>query len=397
MEKRAYKNGFREVMKHSPVCVQKFLTSAKIRRLREHLMTEADLLACENNTEACAKIVNIYKKRYPRENKKLQENMKDVFEHNPRIRTGFQREEMKADMEFCWFAYGFRPDEYMFLDLGGGNKSVDKRRSFVSDRERAAFRFSVNNFTEWILSDKAEVYKRFGEYYKRDALCIDRQTKYEDFQHFINKHPSFVQKYVSSTKGAAVRLKNRDKIGNPKEYFKKLKSQGKYLLEERIEQSNELNAFSTSVNNIRVSTFYTRDGIELICGFFTLGQKGTFVVNATIGCVFAAIDVKSGKICSEGCDEFGNRYETHPDSGITIKGYQLPDWDEAKEICLKIAAKMPQIKYVSFDLAHTTKGWVIIEINPSGQLLHQAGTLTGFKPELKSIIDRMDTIVPFSI
>lgn len=359
-------------MKHTPMCVHRLFTNGKIHKLREYLMTQEDLEKCEKDPQIRPEVVERYKKKYPAAAKTLAKKMDDVFKNNPRVGTGAQRERIKQDMEFCWFGYGFHPDEYMFYDLAGENQSIDKRRAFVSEQERVAFRFSVNDFTEWILSDKAEVYKHFSKYYKRDAVCIDRHTDYADYERFLQKHPSFVQKYVSSSRGAAVQLKNVEKIGDIKQYFKQLRAEGKFLLEEKIEQSDYLNAVSKSINNIRVSTFYTKDGIEPICGFFTLGKGSTFVVNATIGCVFSTIDVKTGRICSDGVDEFGNRYKVHPDSGITINGFQLPEWDEAIKICTEIARQMPKIKYVSFDLAHTNAGGVgllLKSIHPGSSLI----------------------------
>ena len=128
-----------------------------------------------------------------------------------------------------------------------------------------------------------------------------------------------------------------------------------------------------------------------------MGKRDNFVVNATNGCVFASIDCNTGIIESEGGDKYGNRYKIHPDSGLEIKGFQLPDWDAAIQLCINAASLLKNYGFVSFDLAHTNKGWDIIEINPSGQLLHQAGTLKGYREDLKLIIEDMDQITPYKI
>ena len=128
-----------------------------------------------------------------------------------------------------------------------------------------------------------------------------------------------------------------------------------------------------------------------------MGTAGTFVVNATIGCVFASINCRTGLIESDGCDEQGSRYEIHPCSGMKIKDFQLPEWDEAIKLCKEVAAKLENFAYVSFDLAHTVNGWDIVEINPSGQFLHQAGTLVGFRDELGKLIDEMEQVAPYKL
>ena len=305
-------------------------------------------------------------------------------------------EAIKKDMEFCWFAYGFHPDEYMFFDLGGVNKDAEKRRSFVSEQERWCFRFSVNDFSDPLMSDKADTFKRFSKYYHRNELAVDKNTKLEDLKRFLDGKEEFVQKYVSSSRGQAVKLICTADI-QPEKYLNELKSKGHFLLEDKIIQSQELNQFGPSIHNIRVSTFRTRDGILPVCGFFTMGTKDTFVVNATIGCVFASIDCKTGLIESDGCDELGNRYSVHPSSKMPIKGYKLPSWDEAIDLCIEIAKQLENFEYVSFDLAHTEKGWDVIEINSSGQFLHQAGTLIGFRDELYQLIEKMDQIAPYRL
>lgn len=396
MDKRAVKKKFREVMMHTPVEVHKAMTREKMRRLGVHLMAESDLRVCEENEGAREKIVWEYKERFPKQTRKLHAKMAEVFEKNPRVKNLPNKDAIRTEMEYCWFGYGFHPDEYFFLDLGGLNKSVDRRRALVSEQERVIFRFSVNDFTESILSDKAEAFERFHKYYKRTGICIDQHTKYEDYLKFIEGKTEFVQKYVSSSRGQAVKLIYAADIRDKKAYFDGLCQKGKYLLEEKIIQSEQLNVFGSAIQNIRVSTFNTRHGIKAVCGFFTMSRKGTFVVNATIGCVFAAIDCETGEICSDGCDEYGNRFEIHPDYGVKIRGFRLPEWDEAIALCKEIASQMPNIKYISFDLAHTTKGWDVIEMNPSGQFLHQAGTLEGFKDELKGLIKDMDQLVPYA-
>ena len=63
----------------------------------------------------------------------------------------------------------------------------------------------------------------------------------------------------------------------------------------------------------------------------------------------------------------------------------------------EIAKQLENFEYVSFDLAHTEKGWDVIEINSSGQFLHQAGTLIGFRDELYQLIEKMDQIAPYRL
>ena len=396
MNKWILKKIFRRVMSTLPMWSHRLLTKKKILQLSEHLMTIEDLELCEKNIEKRDMMVIQYKQRFPKATKVLERKIEELIQHNPLVMDLPDLDETKKDIEFCWFGYGFHPDEYMFYQLGGENKLPQKRRMFVSEQERVCFRFSVNDFSDPLLSDKADVYKKFNEYYKRNALPIEKKTSIEELKSFLCDKTEFVQKYVSSSRGQAVELVQIRDIEISK-YLDELKAKGKFLLEDRIIQSECLNVYGSSLHNIRVSTFRTKQGIIPICGFFTIGTEGTFVVNATIGCVFASIDCKTGLIESGGCDELGNRYDIHPSSGLKIKGFQLPDWDGAIRICIEVASKLDNFAYVSFDLAHTVNGWDIIEINPSGQLLHQAANLIGFRRELNRIVENMEQITPYKL
>lgn len=396
MNKWWIKKTFRAVVAKMPMIFHRLMTREKIRQLSKHLMTEKDLKICEKDFSRRDAIVEKYMLKYPKAEKLFERKLEDLLKHNPLLRQVTDLESVKKDIRFCWYGYGFHPDEYMFFDLGGVNKASEKRRTFVSEQERVCFRFSVNDFSDSLLSDKADAFNRLRTYYKRNALVIDRKTSFEEFERFVKGKKEFVEKFVSSSRGQAVKLIIVSEI-QKKDYFKKLKKQGRFLLEDRMIQSAVLDQWSTSLNNIRISTFRTGEGTIPVCGFFTMGRKGTFVVNATIGCVFAAIDVKTGLICSEGCDELGNRYVTHPDNGLVIEGFQLPEWNHAIALCIEIADQLDNFAYVSFDLAHTVKGWDVVEINPSGQFLHQAGTLEGFRQELIKLTADMEQLAPYDL
>lgn len=109
------------------------------------------------------------------------------------------------------------------------------------------------------------------------------------------------------------------------------------------------------------------------------------------------MDTYRGIVSTEGCDEFGYRYDKHPDSGVTFQGFVLPEWEQALSICKAVALKMPDVKYISFDLAYTHKGWMVVEINPSGQYIHQAGLLKGTRKEISELIEEMDLLVPYRL
>ena len=50
-------------------------------------------------------------------------------------------------------------------------------------------------------------------------------------------------------------------------------------------------------------------------------------------------------------------------TGKKIPGTQIPYWEEAKSMCLEAMHRVPQVRFVAWDVAITPNGPVIIEGN----------------------------------
>jgi len=89
---------------------------------------------------------------------------------------------------------------------------------------------------------------------------------------------------------------------------------------------------------------------------------------------------------SDGCDEYLNRYECHPNSGIKYVGFQLPAWDECIALVKEMGALVPRLGYIGWDLAYTDSGWVLVEANGGSQFVSQICYDKGCKPEIEEYI-----------
>lgn len=363
-----------------------------------HLMTQEDLLLGENEPQMKEKLVEKYMSKYPKQAKQLQRKLQCSLESSIVLETTDNVQALKTDIAFCWFAYGFYPDEYVFFDLAGMNNTPEERRKFVSERERLCFRLSVNDFSESLFSDKSDVYHLLKEFYKRDALCVEKNSDYERYLRFIEAHPVYIEKIVNSSRGDGVRLVDTTTGDfNPRKRFELLLSIGKVFIEEKIEQADEIAIFNReSVNTVRVATFRTKHGVVVPYGFFRTGRKGFFIDNAAKGGIFCCIDTGEGIVTTVGYDEKGKQYEVHPDSQQKYLGFKLPDWDSAMELCTSAAIHTPSnMGYLSWDLAYSNKGWMIVEVNPSGQFLWQVEG--GCRERMRSIIQDMEQLAPYRL
>ena len=361
--------------------IRKAMRRSKLKRLRGKLLPEAEVAAGESSQEAKREIVARYSEKLSGYTKELKDELERYFDHKPALRERDDLESLRIDVLFNAFAYGFEPDEYFYYQVE--NKTSEEKREYITDLEHFIFAFSLNDIVDIeILNDKYRTYEAFKPYFKRDGVSIETQKDFAGFCAFIEKHPVFVRKSVSAARGLGVsKIDSRGQ--DPEELFASMIAEGKQLLEELVVQSDEMMRYnSSSVNTVRCPTLRTARGLEIGPCFFRAGQGGSFVDNAGSGGILASVDPNTGVLYTNGWDEFCNEYIVHPQSGVTIKGFQLPDWDLLRKTVMEMAALRPSLGYISWDMAHTNQGWVLIEANSAGQFVTQISDQRGIKRDL---------------
>lgn len=375
--------------------IRKFLQRIKVKRLSRYLLPEQEIKLCEKNPVKKKEIITPYLSHWEKYLKSSILEMEDIFENAPMYKDRIDKEAIAVDMIFCRLAYGFIPSEYVCFEFE--NKIPSERKKYVSDIDMNVFGYSVNNIRvlQNIL-DKGDSYHMFSNYFKRDALVIENEKDYSAFHKFIKKHPVFVKKVVFSSMGHGVELVDiKNKQIPEKEYFRELICSGKYLLEECVIQSPEMAKYNlSSVNTVRCFTFRTNRGIEVPWCFMRTGRGGAFVDNGGSGGLVIGIDAETGRVNTNGYDEYNNSYKRHPDTGTTFIGSKIPAWNELINLCTKAAEKVNGIGYLSWDLAFTEEGWVVIEVNEVGQFIGPQMTMKrGIKNELWEYFSRMEKVI----
>ena len=179
-----------------------------------------------------------------------------------------------------------------------------------------------------------------------------------------------------------------------KQYAKYLMAQGKNIgiLEEIVVQHPEMSKLCpTSVNTCRIATLLGDKQQGIVYAFLRIGN-GKVMDNVDCGGMAARIDLDSGKLLTVGADKQGNTYTNHPITGTPIVGFTIPYWEEAKAMCLEAAQKVPQMRFVAWDVAITPDGPTFIEGNsfPSHAVPQFAAHYPdgiGILPEFRKFID----------
>lgn len=305
---------------------------------------------------------------------------------------------------YDWWVYGNSVSEEFYLHF---NEKTDAEKSeYLVGNMRRAYIDHLNSGggekISQLLRDKYKLYKKLEPYYKRDVIEIGgSEEDFVTFSAFVKKHPEFVVKPCNYWQGIGVHKVSMDKYGNDLRLaFDSILNEGaeirkehpsrddRMVLEELIIQDESMAILHpASVNAIRATAVRGKDGkFHVYHPWIKVGMNGTFVASAALNGFDADIDAETGVVISDGYQENGKVYEVHPDTGIRIKGLQIPRWDEMLVMVDELMALLPEYGYIGWDLVLTKDGWVVMEGNYSGDFVFQLIYGRGFRREFEELI-----------
>jgi hypothetical protein len=121
----------------------------------------------------------------------------------------------------------------------------------------------------------------------------------------------------------------------------------------------------------RMITVVNREGPRLISALWKVATGGSMTDNYCRGAnsnMVAPIDAETG-VVGRTCTGVGREFryvDEHPDTGQVLPGFQLPDWRTAVDICLSATAAIPRLPMQAWDVALTSRGPVLLEVNVNG-------------------------------
>ena len=142
------------------------------------------------------------------------------------------------------------------------------------------------------------------------------------------------------------------------------------------------------MNCVRVNTVNFGDRIEIKWPFFKMGRGQSIVDNGCAGGIFAVIDVNSG-MTMKAADERRNTYTNHPDTGLRILDFKIPEWSVLCDMAIELAKKCPDCHIMGWDMAYTEKGWVVVECNYGPNLIYQYVCEKGFNKDFQNVRKRL--------
>lgn len=299
-----------------------------------------------------------------------------------------RKKQIIRNMRHAMVEYHWEFDEYFLLGYEG--KTHEERMKFVSEYDKNSFCDIVNNpKLAAVFHNKWETYKVFKEFFKRDAVLLRGllDVDSQDVDAFVAKHQNFIIKPLCGSFGKGVKIiRAADKVTAKENLRAALQEHdGDYIVEELIKQVDEIAAFHPeSVNTVRIRTFNVKGEILVIKPIMRFGCGDSVVDNIGGGGVFAPLDEDTGTILSAAADEYDNLFTDYPDTRKRMVGFTIPRWKEAVDTAKNLARILPDVKYISWDLALTEKGWVLVEGNDRGQFGNEE-----FRDELNEICRKL--------
>lgn len=333
----------------------------------------------------------------------LLDNMEGQIRHYAPNLGPAERENLRYRFIYDYWVYGAPVEEEFYLhlkDMGDAEKREymvrQMRNVYVHHLNRDAGPDRMRN-----LADKYRLYRILKPYYRREVIEVHSMDDLPVFEAFAKRFGEFAVKPSDCSFGIGVHKFSMAGFGrdcaaalasildegralNAKNPSKA----GKMVLEELIRQDGAISALHAhSVNAVRATAVRGKDGrIHIYHPWIKVGVGGAFVASAVFDGFVAEIDAETGIVISDGYQENGNVYKVHPDTGITLKGFVVPKWDELLQLVHEIMGALPGYGYIGWDLVLTPDGWCVMEGNYSGEFMYQLINGRGYKKDFEELI-----------
>ena len=307
-------------------------------------------------------------------------------------RSGKGRLWLMCDMLKCATKYNAGYIDYKIAQM---YKLNDEQRKTVITRgisNEIVRRMNPKEYWHFF-DDKAQFNELFKEWIPRKWLLIGDDTDPEALFALCRNNTQLIGKPLEGSSGQGIQKYTVDDCKDgPEVFLKKLNDDGIGILEEIVIQHPKMASLCpTSVNTCRIATLMGDKQQGIVYAFLRIGN-GKVMDNVDCGGMAARIDLDSGKLLTVGADKQGNTFIKHPMTNTSIIGFTIPFWEEAKAMCLKAAKKVPEMRFIAWDVAITENGPTFIEGNsfPSHAIPQFAAHYPdgiGILPEFRKFID----------
>ncbi|MCL1802053.1 MAG: hypothetical protein FWG30_00200 [Eubacteriaceae bacterium] len=277
-------------------------------------------------------------------------------------KTGKGRIGTIIDMQRCAVRHGAGYIDYDLFEMY--NLNEHERATYLTRGRNNAIVKKYNNAGSFhIFENKSDFNARFESFLNREWIDAQASGK-EAAIDFINRHSVIFSKPTCGACGKGIEKVLASEFGSAEECYSYLLSlEGPRIWEEQALQHPDMDKmYPGAINTVRAVTLLINGAPQLITAMLRIGN-GKHVDNFNSGGMAAPVDVGSGIVSDFALDKQKTRFEKHPVTGTQIKGFALPDWEEAKALVLRACKVVPEMGYIGWDIAFTPDGPILIEGN----------------------------------
>jgi hypothetical protein len=265
------------------------------------------------------------------------------------------------DTAWCVFRYGMALTDYLNYKIY--NRTAEERKRYAGVRHQNSFYETVNpSEYKKRFTVKPTFLKEFAAYTKRDFI-VPAEDNYEAFLSYIQSRECFMSKPYDGIAGQDVKKVYSKDITDPKAYFEDCIA-NRIFLEDLVIQHPGMNVLCpASVNTLRIMTFNDHGKSRILWMGLRIGNGVHAVDNFHARGMVVGIDPETGRLIGNAVNTDNEEFSHHPTTGVQIDGFQIPCFEEAKELVLKAALESDKILVVGWDVAISENGPLIIEGN----------------------------------
>lgn len=297
-----------------------------------------------------------------------------------------------ADMLWCSVRYemGFR--DYAVWDIR--TLTAKERRTWMTHPK--AFRLSKTlnaPASRETMEDKARFLADFSDVVHREWIDA-ASASLEEMTAFLARHEHVIAKPSDGFGGAGIDKFATADIDDVSAWKSERVADHQTLVEEALQQDAAMaSLYPGSVNTIRLITYLDGDDVfHVIAAVLRMGNGGA-IDNFAGGGMFTMLDT-DGVAMYSAVDKNSNVFDTHPVTGITIRGFEVPQFAEAVRLVERLSHRLPETPYVGWDIAITPAGPAVIEANHNSSVFQMKPSVSGIRTGL---LRDYETAVGFSL
>ena len=282
--------------------------------------------------------------------------------------TGWDKEYARAQMEKAKENCGISFEHYTAYHFY--NIPEDKQKEYFTKGHADTLkeRFNTDPELTKIIMNKVAFSQMFDKFLGR-AWADNQTVTEEEFKEKFGDVGKIIYKPQRASGGKGIEVFKFDD-SNIHEVYETVTKLPEGIIEQFVEQHPEMSKLSVnSVNTVRVVTIRTdkdipgmeKDKVYFVYIAMRMGSGSSYTDNLHSGGLSAVVDKETGVLMTDGVDLHYNLCERHPDTGVKIKGFQIPEFDKIKEMITEAESMM--YGYFGWDVAVTVNGPVIIECN----------------------------------